>query len=107
MGCNPLSIAAGRSHTIRLLRTLFDLGIISRGKFTWVHIRQLREVAGLSQWSAARRSGIPRMRLSLAESGQLALSPEEEAVLRRMLRAAIQAQQAQLEEVLREPVETT
>jgi transcriptional regulator with XRE-family HTH domain len=70
-------------------------------------IKRLREVAGLSQWSAARRTGIPRMRLSLAESGQLALNPEEEAALRQVLRESIQAQQARLNEVLRESVGTT
>lgn len=67
-----------------------------------LNIRRWREVAGLSQWSAARRSGIPRMRLSLAESGQLSLKPEEEVVLRRVLCEAIEAQQVQMEKALRE-----
>jgi len=39
MDANPLQfVAAGRSHSIMLLAKLLDLGIISGGKFTWVHV---------------------------------------------------------------------
>jgi len=39
----------------------------------------------MSQFLCAQRSGISRMRLSLAETGQNGLSPEEEAALRKTL----------------------
>jgi hypothetical protein len=38
-----------------------------------------RKKSGMSQWLCAQKSGISRMRLSLAETGQVALSAEEEA----------------------------
>ena len=44
-----------------------------------------RKKCGMSQFLCAQRSGISRMRLSLAETGQIALSPAEEAALRRVL----------------------
>ena len=42
------------------------------------------------------------MRLSLAETGQLELSRDEEAALRQVLRDAVQAQQTRLTELLQE-----
>jgi len=61
-------------------------------------LKRLRKTSGLSQWSAARRSGVPRMRLSLAETGQLTLKPDEETALYRVLHDEIEARQKQLEE---------
>jgi len=48
----------------------------------WV---ERRKKSGMSQFLCAQKSGISRMRLSLAETGQIALSPEEEAVVRQVL----------------------
>jgi transcriptional regulator with XRE-family HTH domain len=39
-----------------------------------------RKKCGMSQFLCAQRSGISRMRLSLAETGQIALSPAEEGL---------------------------
>lgn len=40
MDANPISFVVGKeSHSMRLLLTLVDLGIIARGKFTWVQVR--------------------------------------------------------------------
>jgi hypothetical protein len=39
----------------------------------------------MSQFLCAQRSGISRMRLSLAETGQIALGPEEEAAVRQVI----------------------
>jgi hypothetical protein len=61
-------------------------------------LRTAREMVGLSQFAAARLARIPRMRLSLAECGEIHLSREEEIGLRRTImreiekRAAILAQ---------------
>ena len=54
----------------------------------------------MSQFTAARKSGIPRMRLSLAECGQLDLSLDEEAALREVLREAIEQRTTVLRNVL-------
>jgi len=40
MAADPLhSVAAERSHSLRLLLQLVELGIIARGRFSWVHVR--------------------------------------------------------------------
>jgi transcriptional regulator with XRE-family HTH domain len=44
-----------------------------------------RKRSGMSQFLCAQRSGISRMRLSLAETGQIALSSEEETALSQTL----------------------
>lgn len=62
--------------------------------------KALRELAGLTQFSAAHLAGIPRMRLSLAETGQVELSPEEAAALRRVYRAALLKRAAQVQAIL-------
>lgn len=63
-------------------------------------LRSLREKAGLTQFVVARKSGVPRMRLSLAESGQLRLRPEEDAAIRKAIREGIERQAAQLRKLL-------
>jgi transcriptional regulator with XRE-family HTH domain len=63
-------------------------------------LRRTRQVAGISQFLAAQESGVSRMRLSLAETGQVALRPEEKLALRRVLRRALAAKRAALEEAL-------
>lgn len=60
----------------------------------------LRELSGLTQYTLARKSGISRVRLSLAETGQLALNPEEEARIRAVLLPVIGERSHQLQMVL-------
>jgi transcriptional regulator with XRE-family HTH domain len=60
----------------------------------------LRELSGLSQFTVARKSGVPRVRISLAETGQLELTSEEQARIRAVLLRVIEARRAQLELVL-------
>jgi hypothetical protein len=40
--------AAERSHAFRLMRRLFDLGFIPRGKFSWVHVWHDGDCAALA-----------------------------------------------------------
>ncbi len=49
------------------------------------NVFELRKKSGMSQFLCAQRSCISRMRLSLAETGQIALSPAEKAALRQVL----------------------
>jgi transcriptional regulator with XRE-family HTH domain len=63
-------------------------------------LRRLRERAGLTQYVVAQKSRVPRMRLSLAESGQLRLSPSEEAAVRGAIRQGIEEQAARLQHLL-------
>jgi hypothetical protein len=50
-----------------------------------------RKKSGMSQFLCAQRSGIPRMRLSLAETGQIELSEQEEAAVGQALNEYISA----------------
>jgi transcriptional regulator with XRE-family HTH domain len=50
-----------------------------------------RKKSGMSQFLCAQRSGISRMRLSLAETGQIALNADEEAALRQVVTEYISA----------------
>ena len=45
-------------------------------------LRRLREAAGASQIRIARLAGVPRMRLSLAETGDVQLNEEQETAVR-------------------------
>jgi len=60
----------------------------------------LREFSELSQFSLARKSGVPRARISLSESGQLDLTWEEKARIRNVLLKTIRARATQLLTVL-------
>jgi DNA-binding XRE family transcriptional regulator len=52
-----------------------------------IDFRKVRRLAGCTQFQLANRTGISRVRLSLAETGQLRLRPEEKrAVLDLLLR---------------------
>ena len=64
------------------------------------NIRKSREVAGLSQFAVAKRTGIPRMRLSLAECGEIQLRPDELKSICEVLREEIQRQAARLKNAL-------
>jgi transcriptional regulator with XRE-family HTH domain len=63
-------------------------------------LKKLREKAGQTQFVVARKSGVTRMRLSLAESGQLRLTPEEESAVREAIRQGIEERTAQLQHLL-------
>lgn len=65
-----------------------------------LELKQSREIAGLSQFEAAQKSRIPRMRLSLAECGQVALTKQEVEVLRRVIRRALEERTAILRNTL-------
>jgi transcriptional regulator with XRE-family HTH domain len=60
----------------------------------------MRALSGLTQFSLSRRSGVSRMRLSLAECGEAELASEEEEKIRGVLFAAIKAQHAKTTSVL-------
>jgi len=51
--------------------------------------KELRRMAGWTQAKAARASGINRAKLSQAECGEIELSHEEDAAIRRALFRAI------------------
>jgi predicted transcriptional regulator len=63
-------------------------------------LRALRTLAGISQFTCARRARVPRVRISLFESGQLELRLEEQARIRTVLLKAIEARALQLQMVL-------
>ena len=50
-----------------------------------MNLLERRKKSGMSQFLCARKSGISRMRLSLAETGQVALTAAEEAAIDRAL----------------------
>jgi transcriptional regulator with XRE-family HTH domain len=63
-------------------------------------LKKLRTMAGWTQTRTARASGIHRAKLSLAETGELELSPAEAAAVRRVLLAAIREQADRIQTVL-------
>ena len=50
------------------------------------NFRELRRLTGCTQVTLANKTGISRVRLSLAETGQLRLKPEEKDKVLRILR---------------------
>lgn len=65
------------------------------------NLRNLRALSGLSQIEAAKRSGVERSRLSLAECGHVELEGEQMESLTKVLRSGIQARAKRYEKVLR------
>jgi len=63
-------------------------------------LKKLRKMADLTQFELAQRCDVSRMRLSLAECGQIELHPEEEVAVRGVLLTAIDDRAAQLRGVL-------
>jgi len=63
-------------------------------------LREMRELAGITQFSLSRRSGVSRTRLSLAECGEVELNETEKRKITTFLLAAIQLQHARAESVL-------
>jgi transcriptional regulator with XRE-family HTH domain len=61
-----------------------------------MELKELRKMADLTQFQLAQRCGVSRMRLSLAECGQLDLDPREDAAVRKVLREAIEHRAAQI-----------
>jgi transcriptional regulator with XRE-family HTH domain len=49
------------------------------------HLQERRKRSGMSQFLLAQRSGVPRMRISLAETDQITLNEEEELAVRAAL----------------------
>ena len=54
-----------------------------------IAIKQLRNLAGLTQYELARLSGVERTRLSLAENGHIRLEPSEYERVKKALIGAI------------------
>lgn len=67
-------------------------------------LRQKRELVGLSQIALSQRAGVSRMRLQLAEAGQLSLRPEEIEAVSRALRQEIERRSAALSDALASPM---
>ncbi len=65
-----------------------------------MEIKDLRKLADLTQFQLAQRSGVSRMKLSLAECGQLELRSEEETAVRKVLLDHIASRANQLKGVL-------
>jgi len=63
-------------------------------------LRATRELTGLSQIALAQRAGVSRMRLQLAEAGEVKLRPEEVEAVNRTLRDAIEHRTATLKNAL-------
>lgn len=65
-------------------------------------LRELRRMAGWTQAKASRASGINRAKLSQAECGEIELSTEEDAAIRRVLLRAIRDRVDRINGVLAE-----
>jgi transcriptional regulator with XRE-family HTH domain len=64
-------------------------------------IRRLRESAGASQIRIAKLAGMSRMRLSLAETGEVALAPAEIDAVRKAIAKFATSSAARLERIAR------
>ena len=62
-------------------------------------LRRLREAAGASQIRIANSAGVSRMRLSLAETGDVELDAEEVAAIRKAIAKFATTSAAELEKV--------
>ena len=54
-------------------------------------LKNLRKMAGLSQYDLARETGLPRWRVSLIEAQQVEPSATEEAALRKALGKSLES----------------
>jgi predicted transcriptional regulator len=63
-------------------------------------LRIRRELAALSQVALARGAGVSRMRLQLAEAGEIALRPEEVETVNRVLHNTIRRRASTLRKAL-------
>ena len=64
-------------------------------------IRRLREAAGASQIRIAKMAGVTRMRLSLAETGDIELGSAEIAAVRKAIAKFASTSAAELEKIAR------
>ncbi len=64
------------------------------------NLRELRRMAGWTQAKASRATGINRAKLSQAECGEIQLSEQEEAAVRRVLIVAMRDRAAKIDGVL-------
>jgi transcriptional regulator with XRE-family HTH domain len=64
-------------------------------------LKKLREVAGLTQIELGQKVHVARSKISLAESGQFALSQEEVRVICRVLARELRKRGAQLAEAVK------
>jgi transcriptional regulator with XRE-family HTH domain len=64
-------------------------------------IRRLREAVGASQIRIAKLAGVSRMRLSLAETGDVELDAKEVSAIRKAIAKFATTSAAELEEVAR------
>ena len=65
-----------------------------------MNLKELRKMAGLTQWQLAQRCGVSRMRMSLAECGQVELREDEESAVRAVLLEAIKGRASKIRSVL-------
>jgi len=66
-------------------------------------VEDLKKLRGMADWTqtrTARASGVHRTKLSQAECGEIELSPEEDAAVRRVLLVAIRERAARMQSVL-------
>lgn len=63
-------------------------------------LRELRRMAGLTQCEVAKRTGVDRSKISLAEHQYAELRPEEHAAVRKVLLERIESMSAQISDVL-------
>jgi len=63
-------------------------------------LKELRRMADLTQFELAQRCGVSRMRLSLAECGQIELNANEDSAVRKTLMGVIEHRSTQLKGVL-------
>jgi transcriptional regulator with XRE-family HTH domain len=65
-----------------------------------MNLRELRRMAGLTQWQLAQRCGVSRMRVSLSECGQVELREEERSAIRSVLLEAIRNRESNIQSIL-------
>jgi transcriptional regulator with XRE-family HTH domain len=63
-------------------------------------LRARRKLSGFSQIALSRGAGVSRMRLQMAEAGELRLRPEEIDAVSRVLRDALERRAAMLRNAL-------
>jgi transcriptional regulator with XRE-family HTH domain len=69
-------------------------------------LREIRRMAGWTQAKASRATGINRAKLSQAECGEVELSTEEDAAIRRVLIRAIRRRVDRINGVLADAAAT-
>ncbi len=62
-------------------------------------LRTIRRSVGVSQFALSVRSGVPRAKLSAVEMGEISLTPDQEAAVRKVLSRAASEREAQISAV--------